>query len=75
MKLPYLGAKNSHDVLNVHKLVFLVPYFIVFVSYKFFSDCCGEWKGDASFVLLRFVLWVNKVLTLYPVFAFNYGKN
>ena len=42
MKLPYLRAKNSHGVLNVHKLVFLVPYFMVFVSYKVFSDCCGE---------------------------------
>ena len=65
MKLPNLLAKNySHDVLNVHKLDFLVPFFMVFVYHKFCSDCCGESEGDASFVLLRFVLFVNKVLTL-----------
>ena len=64
MKLPYLLAKDSHDVLNVHKMDFLVPYFMVFVYYKLFSDCCGEWEGDASFVLLRLALFVNKVLTL-----------
>ena len=33
MKLWYLLAKKSHDVLNVHKLDFLVPYFMVF-GYK-----------------------------------------
>ena len=43
---------------------FLAPYFMVFVYYKLFSDCCGEWEGDASFVLLRLALFVNKVLTL-----------
>ena len=37
---------------------------MVFVYYKCCSDCCGESEGDASFVLLRFVLFVNKVLTL-----------
>ena len=43
MKLLYLLTKNcSHDVLNVHKLNFLVPYFILFVYNKFFNDCCGE---------------------------------
>ena len=42
MKLPYLLAKNSRDVLNVHKLDFVVPYFMVFVYYVFFSACCGE---------------------------------
>ena len=31
----------------------------------FFSDCWGEWKGDASFVLLQFVLFINKTLTLF----------
>ena len=64
MKLPYLLAKDSQDVLNVHKMDFQVPYFMVLVYYKFFSDCCGEWEGDASFVLLRFILFVNKVLTV-----------
>ena len=65
MKLPYLLAKNSLDVQNVQKLDFLVPYFTVFVTYKFFSDCFGEWKGDASCVLLRFIVFVNKDVTLF----------
>ena len=65
MKLPYLIAKNSLDVQNVQKLDFLVPYFTVFVTYKFFSDCCGEWKADASRVLLRFIVFVNKDVTLF----------
>ena len=65
MKLPSLLAKNSLDVQNVHKFDCLVPYFTVFVNYKFFSDCCGGWKGDASFVLLRFILFVNKGVTLF----------
>ena len=37
---------------------------MVLVYYKFLSDCCGELKGDASFALLQFVLFVNKDLTL-----------
>ena len=51
--------KNNHDV---NKLDFLVPYFM---DFKFFSDCCGERKGGATSFLLRFVLFVNKVLTLF----------
>ena len=124
----YLQKTVRTDSPNVHKLDFLVPYFMVFVyksqgpggqsfnwlmHYKqvyieictfwlvisrrcstkhysiisklcccvswlgqwqrgklcttIFSDCCGECKGDASSVLLRFVccLIVNKILTLY----------
>ena len=60
-----LTCKKQHDVLDVHKLDFLVPWFIAFLYYKFFSKCCGEWEGDASFVLLRFVMFLNKVLTLF----------
>ena len=63
----YLLAKNSYKVLNVHKLDFLERYFImVFVYYTFFMSgcCCGKWKWDISFVLLPFVLFFFKVLTL-----------
>ena len=41
-KIPYLLAKNSHDV---HRVDFLVPYFMVFWYCKLFRDCCGEQKG------------------------------
>ena len=51
---------------------------MVFVYYKCCSDCCGESEGDANFVLLRFVLFVNKVLTLLiyeNYFATGSGDN
>ena len=41
-------------------------------------DCCGESEEDASFVLLRFGLFVNKVLTLLiyeNYFAIGSGDN
>ena len=44
MKPPYLLAKNSHDVLNVHNLVFLEWYFMAFAYYTFSSDGCGKRK-------------------------------
>ena len=38
---------------------------MIFWDFKFLSDCCGERKGDATSFLLRFVSFVNYVLTLF----------
>ena len=38
---------------------------MIFWDFKFFSDCCGERKGDATSFLLRFVSFVNYVPTLF----------
>ena len=66
MKLPYLLAKNSLDVQNVQKLDFLVPYFTVLWPTNFsVTVAVIEWKGDASCVLLRFIVFVNKDVTLF----------
>ena len=59
-KLPYVLAKNSHDVLNVHKLDFAVLYFMVFVHYKFFSACC-----TCCSEMQVLLCYDNKVLTLF----------
>ena len=63
MKLSHLLTYNSHGVLNVHRMDFLVPYFNVFVWTTNFSLTVeNEWEKQVCSVM---IFLVCKVLTLF----------